>query len=89
MPHIAKLLLQRGADPTLRHPMTGWVPLHEAAMRGHTKCVQELLRFGAPCHPRSVDNDTPLDLARRYEHEATLRALSKCLPPPGSGMRVF
>ncbi|XP_022088083.1 tyrosine-protein kinase HTK16-like [Acanthaster planci] len=78
--HICRLLLQRGADPTLRHPMTGWVPLHEAAMRGHTKCVEELLRFGAPCHPRSVDNDTPLDLARRYEHEVTIRALKNYQP---------
>ncbi|XP_038070624.1 tyrosine-protein kinase HTK16-like [Patiria miniata] len=80
LPHICKLLLQRGADPTLRHPMTGWVPLHEAAMRGHSKCVEELLRFGAPCHPRSVDNDTPLDLARRYEHDATIRALKNYQP---------
>ncbi|XP_033637567.1 tyrosine-protein kinase HTK16-like isoform X1 [Asterias rubens] len=88
VPHICKLLLQRGADPTLRHPMTGWVPLHEAAMHGHTKCVHELLRFGAPCHPRSVDNDTPLDLARRYNHPETIRLFKNYQPATPKTMKV-
>lgn len=69
--------MQKGADPTLRHPRTGWVPLHEAAMKGHAGCVKELIMHGAPCHPRSADNDTPLDLARRYEHSHVVMYLSK------------
>ena len=76
-PGVCRVLMQRGADPTLRHPRTGWVPLHEAATRGHTSCIQEIVAQGAPIHPRNVDNDTPLDLARRYEQNSTIAFLSK------------
>ncbi|XP_072035066.1 tyrosine-protein kinase HTK16-like isoform X2 [Amphiura filiformis] len=72
---ICRVLMRRGADPTLRHPRTGWVPLHEAATRGHTACIQEIVTQGAPLHPRNVDNDTPLDLARRYEQNSTITFL--------------
>ncbi|XP_041483640.1 tyrosine-protein kinase HTK16-like [Lytechinus variegatus] len=79
-PKACQFLMIKGADPTLRHPRTGWVPLHEAAMKGHAGCVKELIMNGAPCHPRSADNDTPLDLARRYEHQHVVMYLKTCKP---------
>ena len=49
-----------------RSATNGWVPLHEAAMRGHIDCVQLLLSYHASMHPRTLDGDTPRDLALRY-----------------------
>lgn len=46
----------------------GYVALHIAAMRGHTDCVELLLKAGAPPHPRTADGDTPKDLAKDNGH---------------------
>ncbi|XP_077988319.1 tyrosine-protein kinase HTK16-like [Glandiceps talaboti] len=81
-PSTCKLLLGKGSDPTARHPTTGWVPLHEAAQRGHVDCVRILLSFNVPCHPRSCDGDTPLDLAERYDKLECVQALGKHRPAP-------
>ncbi|XP_038050130.1 tyrosine-protein kinase HTK16-like [Patiria miniata] len=88
-PRVCKLLLYRGADPTIRQPTTAFVPLHEAAKSGHTECVQELLKAGAPCHPRSLDNDTPLDLARRFNRQKTIKALESYRPPCPPTIRSY
>ncbi len=34
--------------------ITGWVPLHEAAWKGHTDCAIALLNWDAPAMPRSA-----------------------------------
>ena len=31
------------ANPTARNQITGWVPLHEAAWKGHLECCKKLL----------------------------------------------
>ena len=61
-----KLLIEEGdADIHERSPATFWVPLHEVALRGHLDCVKLLLSHNAAIHPRTVDGDTPKDLALR------------------------
>ena len=63
------VLVQQGqADMQERCTENGWVPLHEAAARGHENCVETLIELGAPLHPRTTDGDIPRDLALRYGH---------------------
>lgn len=81
-PESCQLLLKRQADPTQRHPRTGWVPLHEAATRGYIQCAKYLINSGAPCHPRNSSNETPIDLARRYNQPSMISLLKNFRPPP-------
>ena len=63
----ARLLITQGhADVQERCQTNGWVPLHEAAMRGNIKCCHLLLSYHASMHPRTMEGDTPRDLALRY-----------------------
>ena len=56
-------LLKAGANPTFRNEVTSWVPLHEAAWKGHIECAQALLTHFAPLMPRTDKDETPFDLA--------------------------
>ena len=56
------------ADLQDRSPVTGFVALHIAAVRGHVQCLMVLLDLGAALHPRTLEGDTPRDLALRYGH---------------------
>ena len=62
------LIMQGNADFHERNTLNGWVPLHEVCMRGFLDCVKILLSFQASMHPRTIDGDTPRDLAIRYGH---------------------
>eukprot|EP00092_Neocalanus_flemingeri_P028200 GFUD01030624.1.p1 GENE.GFUD01030624.1~~GFUD01030624.1.p1 ORF type:complete len:807 (+),score=129.29 GFUD01030624.1:58-2478(+) len=69
-PYSVKALLEKGgANPTIRNELTQWVPLHEAAWKGHLECVSVLLEFHAPTKPRTPKNETPADLARAAGHQ--------------------
>jgi len=70
------------AKPQDRSSGTGWVPLHEASHGGHVKCVESLLLHGAASHPRCVNGDTPLDLARKRNHTPCVQLLENYHPPP-------
>jgi tyrosine-protein kinase len=60
-----RLLLEARANPTTRNQITSWVPLHEAAWKGHMACAQVLLDVGdAPVMSRTDKDETPADLAR-------------------------
>lgn len=73
---VLKLLLQhKDVDVQDRAPHTGWVPMHEAALRGHVAIIKLLLQMGAPLNPRTPDNDTPRDLALRFNQRAVLEVL--------------
>jgi ankyrin repeat protein len=56
-----------GADPTLRHELTQWVPLHEAAWRGHLDCVAVLLDYFSPVRPRTPKVGT--EISQRVKRE--------------------
>nr|CAB3267847.1 tyrosine-protein kinase HTK16-like [Phallusia mammillata] len=60
---------------------TGWVPLHDAAYYGHHQCIDMLLRHGAACYPRSVNGETPLDLADKRHQTNSLLILQRYQPP--------
>lgn len=80
-PESCQLLMKKNADPTQRHPRTGWVPLHEAVTRGYIQCAKHLIMAGAPCHPRNSSNETPMELARRYNQPSLVSLLKNFLPP--------
>ena len=66
---MCSTLVRKGkADVQDRSPVTGFVALHIAALRGYDDCLKVLLELGAPLHPRSLEGDTPRDLALRYGH---------------------
>jgi len=69
------LIMQGKADFHERNALNGWVPMHEVCMRGFVDCVKMLLSFHASMHPRSLDGDTPRDLAIRYGHNETVEVL--------------
>lgn len=73
---VVTLLIKHGkADPQIRSPKTGWVALHEAAMKGNADCIKKLLQFFAPMMPRADDGQTPLDLASRYNRQDCISLL--------------
>ena len=71
------LLSHKDCDVQDRAPHTGWVPMHEAALRGHVAAVKLLLQLGAPLNPRTPDNDTPRDLAVRFNQRGVLELIGK------------
>lgn len=84
LPNTVRILVQIGyANVQVRNTETGWVPLHEAASRGHKEVVQVLLSLNAPLRPRTLANDTPADLARRNNHLECAKILLnyKCPSP--------
>ena len=52
-----------GANPTTRNQITGWVPLHEAAWKGHLECCKKLLeRRGERKRFEGLNKDSDLGL---------------------------
>ncbi|KAL2098253.1 hypothetical protein ACEWY4_007460 [Coilia grayii] len=66
---VARLLLERGADPSARDCTTGATPLHDAARAGFLETVRVLVEFHAD--PQATDNSgyRPVDLARLDGHQ--------------------
>ncbi|XP_013378957.1 cortactin-binding protein 2-like [Lingula anatina] len=62
-----KLLLQHGADTTMRD-RDGRTPLHEAACNGRTQCARLLLQQGADTRIQDKSGRTPLHLAAYCGH---------------------
>ena len=69
------LIKDASAGVQERNSKTDWVPLHEAAFRGHVECCKVLLQFNAPLRPRTQDKDTPRDLALRYNRNVVMELL--------------
>ncbi|KAL1122185.1 hypothetical protein AAG570_003590 [Ranatra chinensis] len=65
---VKVLVYSGGANVQIRNSETGWVPLHEAASRGHIDIVEYLLSMNAPCRPRTSNNETPEQLAESNGH---------------------
>lgn len=81
-PETCKILTKHcKAKPQDRFCGSGWVPLHEAAYNGHLECIKALLQQGAACHPRCVNGETPLDLARKRQRMDCVSLLGNYTPP--------
>lgn len=73
-----KLLICEGhANIQARNTETGWVPLHEAASRGHEEIVKILLSMNAPVNPRTIKNELPWELAIQNNHKECADILRK------------
>lgn len=64
---LTRRLLEAGASPNVVQ-QGGFTPLHEAALRGHTELVQELLRYRADRGARDQDGRTPREIALERGH---------------------
>ena len=76
---IELLVKKGGANVQQRNASTGWVALHEAAYRGYTSCVKVLLRLNAPLRPRTLEGETPKDLAVKQHQNEVAELLGRCL----------
>ena len=68
-PEIARLLVDRGADPTARQE-SGFTALHEVASKGLTDLAGVLLAAGAEAGAKNDDGVSPADLAEKNHHDA-------------------
>ena len=82
-----RLALRASRDAVNGRDRRGRTPLHAAAARGHTGCVQALLSAGADVYPRDRQLETPLHAcaasARGRAAVECVRAL--CHATPGKG----
>jgi ankyrin repeat protein len=71
-----KLLLEHGADITLRDNEEGFTALMFAAAEGHADNVRELLAHKADPAETDIDGDAAIDFARRNGHRDVVDILS-------------
>ena len=62
-------ILQRGGDPNELDLDGDRRPLHWAAARAHSKCVELLLSYGADLTSGDAAGTTPIELAERFGHD--------------------
>ncbi|XP_069482106.1 cyclin-dependent kinase inhibitor 2A-like [Ambystoma mexicanum] len=63
-PELARLLLQRGANPNRPDPTTGTCPAHDAAREGFLETLVALLEGGASLYePQDNFGKRPIDVA--------------------------
>ncbi|MCJ1476515.1 hypothetical protein MMC13_005181 [Lambiella insularis] len=72
--HIARALLQYGADPKATSD-GNWTALHNAVEEGHTEMVQLLLEHKADCNAETTHAMTPLHWAAEKGHLDIVRIL--------------
>ncbi|MCO7191223.1 MULTISPECIES: ankyrin repeat domain-containing protein [unclassified Pseudoalteromonas] len=56
-------------------PNNGYTPLHDAIWHGHSEAAVEFIKGGAQLQLKTYENDTPLDLAERYQYTQIVEAL--------------
>ncbi len=71
---VARLLLDRGADATLRQPSSGWMALTFAAVNGKERCLALLFERGSVLDEPAGDWKA-LMFAVQYRSRATARML--------------
>ncbi|KAK8091587.1 hypothetical protein PG997_001948 [Apiospora hydei] len=72
--NISRLLLDRGADHSLRNKQRA-TPLSMASASGHKTVVQLLVNRGADLESRDFDNETALLLASQFGHTSVVEIL--------------
>lgn len=75
-PRILELLLENGADITVKNPNEE-TALHWAAIIGQETSVRILLERGADIEARNRRGESPLHVAIRWRHEKPIKALLK------------
>ena len=70
-------LLQRGADVNKRHRVDGLTALHWSALNNSTDAIRLLLENGASTTIKDNEVRTPIDLARRGNHQEAVLLLQQ------------
>ena len=73
---VARLLLNRGADPNTE-TSAGWTPFHMVALTGNQEIAQLLLEHGALLDRTNTQGHTPLDLAKTHKKKEMIALLNK------------
>jgi len=76
-PELVRFFLTRKAELESADSWTGKTALHEAALRGYTPIVEELLKAGAKKNARDKDGRTALSYAQKYGHKDTAAVLAR------------
>ena len=72
----ARLLLSRGAEPSLRsNNKMANLPIHSAAATRHASIVEMLLAAGSPADDKQQGGSTPMDAALQNNDQATIDVL--------------
>ncbi|XP_033103548.1 cyclin-dependent kinase 4 inhibitor C-like [Anneissia japonica] len=75
-PEIVSILLEYGANPNLKEPVMGGIPLHQAAREGATATLELMLQFGANVNAQDKNGDTPAHLAARKGYLEAFKILN-------------
>ncbi|QBF83308.1 ankyrin repeat domain-containing protein [Shewanella maritima] len=79
-PDIVELLVKdkRAAQVlNAQGPNNGYTPLHDAIWHGNTEAAKAFIEAGALQDLTTYENDTPLELAERYQYQDIIELLKK------------
>ena len=89
-PEILAMLLEAGAGAVVNNIVSGgWTALAQAARSGHMECLHSLLAAGADVNLRVQNeslNDTPLDMAIRWDGRKSLKRVFPVLLRTGAAI---
>ena len=89
-PEILAMLLEAGAGAVVNNIVSGgWTALAQAARSGHMECLHSLLAAGADINLRVQNeslNDTPLDMAIRWDGRKSLKRVFPVLLRTGAAI---
>ena len=77
-PEVIELLLADKRAATVLNaqgPNNGYTPLHDAIWHGNIKAARALIKGGAKLNLTTYEQDTPLELAKRYEYFEIIKFL--------------
>ncbi|ESO96186.1 hypothetical protein LOTGIDRAFT_71440, partial [Lottia gigantea] len=75
-PNVIAILFSEGkADPLAKSPVNGWIAIHEAAMAGNINSLKILLDISHLPFPRTLDLETPYDIALKYHRNECVKYL--------------
>ena len=71
---VARLLIERGADPNTR-ALDGYTPLHWASYYGRIEIARLLIEHGASLEAKTYKGMTPLDFASDWQQDEIMKLL--------------